>query len=219
MSHHEHHPDPHPELDALLARLLRDGSQMPDGLSDRVFHASRGHLPGAAPLAQLNAAEDAELETRLTEMLADQPVPAGLTDRVYAASAPLLPSRLRFPAASEQRWQRSRHVLGGRLAMAASVALVAMVGIWFAKMPGSPGFGSGSPEIALNDRQPADEPVSSDMSVRLASDVSMPTDADWRLLESVDHGHNEVRYLVESSGLSLQALAAELDAIVDRPGS
>ena len=141
--------------------------------------------------------------------------------RVYAASAPALPSRMRFAEPAAQ----PRRVFGGRLAMAASVALVACVGVWFAKMPGSTGIiGNGNPDVAMRDDATAgldngtSAPAGDGVNARLASSVTMPTDADWRLLHTVDHGHNEVRYLLESSELSLQALAAEMDAMVDRPG-
>lgn len=217
MTHDARHPDPseNPALDARLTHILRDGIATPSGLTDRVFEASRSHLPIPAPLAQLNCAADEELESRLTEILAAQPVPAGLADRVHAASVCHLPSRLQIRLAGHQHQVRQpRRVFGGRLAMAASVGLVACVGVWFAKMPGSlPPSPVHGPSIAQNQPPAATSNGLSD--ARLAS-LSMPTDGDWRLIENVDHGHQEVQYLVETDGLSLQALSAELDAILDR---
>ncbi len=217
MSHDQHtpdsHRDEHPELDARLTAMLRAGTTPPTGLTDRVFEVSRHHLPAPAPLAQLNAAADVELEARLTGILANPVAPAGLTDRVFAASVGSLPSPMRLTSPdSQRRIRHPRRVFGGRLAMAASVALVACVGIWFARMPGTP-INGGNSNIVMQDDPTR---IGSDASIRFAS---MPTESDWRLLDSVDHGQNEVRYLLESSDVSLRALAKEIDAMVDRPGT
>jgi len=77
-----------------------------------------------------------ELDQKLSRQAASEPVPPQLADGVFRASVSRLPAGretapLRFP-------RRVPRPVWGQLAMAASVALACMVGVWFHHSPSAP---------------------------------------------------------------------------------
>ena len=90
---------------------------------------------------------DPDLEARLQELARRQQVPVDLAERVYRASVGLLPGRRVLPLPARLIAVR-RVAVWGRLAMAASITLVAVAGLRLL-VPGAMGPASSDREIAL----------------------------------------------------------------------
>jgi len=105
-----------------------------------------------------------ELDSRLTQSARQTPASAGLVERVFEASASLLPEHQTSDAAAS-RWRLIPTVPGralqlhrlawGRVAMAASVLIACGIAVWFlehapASAPGLAGKTSAGPDVHPN---------------------------------------------------------------------
>jgi len=136
-------------------------------------------------------ARDRALDARIGELLRETSrAPHGLSDRVFNASAALLPNRaeapapqLRFvPATSRRHRITARRRAISRLAMAASVALACAIGIKVC-MPGA-------------------------TATTVASATSAET--NWNVLGSGSFGYSEVSHLLETDSMSLDEVSGEI---------
>ncbi len=153
------------------------------------------------PLPDSFAPELQRLDALLGETCADavHGMPAGLVDRIHAASLADLPAPRVLPLVQTATTDRNRSIWG-RLALAASVALVASVATWLVRTPAidhSPG-----------ERRVA-ESISSFETV-LAS--------DWRASSDVANYRESVAHLIETSEVTTGALTGELGSLFPELG-
>lgn len=140
------------------------------------------------PLGSGFDASDWELDSLLADALRDGfIVPAGLPDRVFYASASLLPVRAIDPPLKLVGTSRERIVvrrrLVSRIAMAASVALAGAIGLKVC-MPTAAGT-----QVAASD-------------------------ADWAVFEELDASYGSVSQLFETEGMTLDDVTSELTMLV-----
>ncbi len=207
------HPDPSPRhrprsaadpIELRLAEALRPasgGDGRGGGLEDRILAATAGPLAAAAAA---DRAMTLRLEAALAPPLAAS---AGLESRVYAASVGGLP--VAEPSAA---WRASTtadrmavagripaaRAVASRLAMAASVGLLAVLGWWTTRpTPGPAGPLGPTPVDRL-----------------LASDTSVLEDPTWASLESVYAIEAELAMLERWDVGSYAEVAGEIEAII-----
>lgn len=202
------HPDSSPRtrppaaadpIEPRLAAALRPASGG-DGLEARILEATAGPLTEAA-------AADRAMAARLQAALAP-PTEAvsGLAGRVHAASVAGL-SPAASPATSPDRPAvlgriSAARAMAGRVAMAASVGLLAVLGWWTTRPPAGPVGGPGGPLAAA--------PVER----LLASDVTRLEDPSWASLESVYEIEAELAMLDRWDVGSYAEVAGEIEAII-----
>lgn len=197
------HPDPSPRhrprsaadpVELRLAAALRPVSGG-DGLEERILAATVGPLTAVA-------AADRAMAARLGAALAPpREAAAGLPGRVYAASVGGLP--VAASAAFHDRAAVAGRIttagaVAGRLAMAASVGLLAVLGWWTTR----PTAGPTGPLAA----SPVDR--------LLASDASVLEDPSWASLESVYAIEAELAMLERWDVGSYAEVAGEIEAII-----
>jgi hypothetical protein len=145
------------------------------------------------PLPSSFDAELVRVDALLAQEAASHDTPPGLADRVAHASAAHLPAAkpLRFADAPVVAVPARRLPALSRLAMAASLGLLLLVGIVFLRSPVAPSI-NGSGEIVL-----ADPAVH--VSPAVSTSRSLTAAQEWILLDSVQLAHfSELR----SSSLS-----------------
>lgn len=141
-------------------------------------------------------------------------VPAGLTDRVHAASRAHLPNagrrrlagsgapparRTAVPAAGADRHRVARWT--GRLALAACLGILCVAGWWTAK----PAITPGGPEGIARATDPLAE---NDLHAVLVNDVP------WHVADEVEALDRQVASLLETGGLrSIDDVRGEIDAL------
>ena len=137
------------------------------------------------PLGSGFSTADREIDSLLAEALQDVTVPAGLSNRVFAASATLLP--VGAPALQLVGTPRDRvfvrRRLVSRVAMAASVALACAIGL----------------KVCLPGANP---------------NAVMASDADWTVFEELDSSYGSVAQLFETDELTLDDVTSELTMLV-----
>lgn len=206
------HPDssprsrPHAAADPIeprLAAALRPVAGG-DGLEARILEATAGPLTEAA-------AADRAMAARLREALAPpSEAVAGLAGRVHAASVAGLPSSASPRLETAATWDQpavvgritAARAVAGRLAMAASVGLLAVLGWWTTRPSVGPVAGPGGPLAAA--------PVER----LLVADVSRLEDPSWASLESVYAIETELAMLDRWDVGSYAEVAGEIEAII-----
>lgn len=138
------------------------------------------------------------LDERIAETVADEQTPAGLVDRVYAASVEQLPMRNRRP---RQRATVDRgHALMGRLALAASLGLAFMVAALVLRTPTTE-------PAPINDVEVVPIAKTTDCCTPLSQEALLVL-AGWS--EEDEAG---VAYLVDTHGTTLADVTDELERV------
>ncbi len=145
----------------------------------------------------------------LAQMVAREPVPAGLNERIFRASVTALPARLRLHRATRhaapagpRRLQFHRPVWG-QLAMAASIGIAFVVAVWFLAQPG---VQPGSHLIAEHSAEPMIHAVAH-------RSTTLTPDAEWLLLETGGSAYSS--HLVETRDLTYVELQRESQRFFD----
>ena len=166
-----------------------------------------------------------QLDSRLLQTARSAKVPAGLSERVFQASAPLLserPLRLSTPAAEprpaggSKLWFRQS---GAGMRLAATIALAATAGIWVlsqsrrAPQPNDMVATNESHEIATNATSHRGDVAQPEASG--TSDSGANIDDQWlqALMASANGSLDEARYLIDTQNMHYDEVRGEVERI------